>query len=189
VSIAPWAWRPQLLPGGDALLFTLGNRRGRPLIEYDEAQIVVQSLTSGERTTLVESASDARYLPSGHLVFAVSGSLFAIRFDPATRKIAEDRVPILGGVRRGNLLGLANFDVSDTGSLVYLPGPVDARAAPRLVSVSDRRGMTTTLKLPPATIRIRESHLMACVWPWLSMRVTTPTLPYTSWRRRVRFAG
>jgi serine/threonine-protein kinase len=142
---------PQLLPDGDTLLFTLfSSPRGR-VIDYDEAQVVTQSLTSGERSTLVEGASDGRYLRSGHLVFAVSGSLFAVGFDPAIHKVAGDRVPILAGVRRGSsLIGTAQFAVSDTGVLVYIPGPLDARAAPRVVSISDRGGATTMLKLPAA---------------------------------------
>jgi len=145
------AYAPQLLPDGDTLLFTLvSSPRGR-VVDYDEAQVVTQSLTSGERSTLVEGASDGRYVRSGHLVFAVSGSLFAVGFDPATHQVAGDRVPILAGVRRGSsLIGTAQFAVSDTGVLVYIPGPLDARAAPRVVSISDRGGSTMTLKLPPA---------------------------------------
>ena len=125
---------PQLLPDCDTLLFTLvSSPRGR-VVDYDDAQVVTQSLSSGERSTLVESASDGRYVRSGHLVFAVSGSLFAVRFDPATHTVAGDRVPILAGVRRGrSVIGTAQFAVSDTGVLVCIPGPLDARAAPRVV--------------------------------------------------------
>jgi Tol biopolymer transport system component len=145
------AYAPQLLPDGDTLLFTLvSSPRGR-VVDYDEAQVVTQSLTSGERSTVVEGASDGRYVRSGHLVFAVSGSLFAVGFDPATHRVAGDRVPVLAGVRRGSSsIGTAQFAVSDTGVLVYIPGPLDARTAPRVVSISERGGTTTTLKLPPA---------------------------------------
>jgi serine/threonine-protein kinase len=144
------AYGPQLLPGGESVLFTLVSApRGAPFSAGTDTQIVVQSLATRERLTLVEGASDARYLASGYLVFAVSGSLFAVRFDPVTRKTLGDRVPILPGVRRGNIIAATQFAISNTGSLVYLPGPVDARATPRVLSVSDRRGTTSTLKLPP----------------------------------------
>ena len=43
---------PQLLPGGQHVLFTLAT--GTAFDRWDDAQIVVQSLTSGERTTLVQ---------------------------------------------------------------------------------------------------------------------------------------
>ena len=34
------------------------------------AQIVVQSLETGVRKTLIEGGSDARYVPTGHIVYA-----------------------------------------------------------------------------------------------------------------------
>ena len=49
--------RPQLLNGGDALLFTVTNAIGGPG-RWDTAQIVVQSLKTGERKVVVPSGSD-----------------------------------------------------------------------------------------------------------------------------------
>jgi Tol biopolymer transport system component len=59
---------PRMLPGGQAVLFTLaaGTGAGR----WDGAHIVVHSLASGEQKTLIEGGSDARYLPTGHIVYA-----------------------------------------------------------------------------------------------------------------------
>src|SRR4029453_11211945 len=73
---------PQMLPDGDAVLFTLGRaspqQQGLAVAEWEKtAQIVVQSLTSGQRSVIVEGASVPRYLPTGHLVFAVGGVMFA----------------------------------------------------------------------------------------------------------------
>jgi hypothetical protein len=68
---------PQLLPGGRAILFTLVARYG----EWDTAQIVVQSLDTGKRDVVVERGADARYEPTGHLVYARDGTLFAVPFD------------------------------------------------------------------------------------------------------------
>ena len=59
---------PQLLPGGEAVLFTLAT--GTALERWDKATIVTQVLRTGERKTLVNGGSDARYLPTGHLVYA-----------------------------------------------------------------------------------------------------------------------
>ncbi len=145
------AWGPQLLPGGNAVLFTLASApRGIPFPQWDNARIVLQSLASGERKTVIEGASDARYLPSGHLVFAVSGSLFAVAFDPASATVISDRVPILAGVRRANAIGAAQFSVSTNGSLAYMPGPVNATFTRRSLILFDRSGTITRLKLPPA---------------------------------------
>jgi eukaryotic-like serine/threonine-protein kinase len=143
-------WGGQVLPGGDAVLYTLMKApRGVPFAEWGNAQVVVQSLTSGERKTLVEGGSDARYLASGHLVFAVSGSLFAMAFDPTAQATSGDRIPILSGVRRSSPHGAAHFSVSRNGTLVYVPGPANATAALRSLRISDRSGDTRRLKLDP----------------------------------------
>ena len=63
---------PQLLPGGQHLLFTLAT--GNAIDRWDKARVVVQSLTSGERKTLIEGGSDGRYVPTGHIVYALGGS-------------------------------------------------------------------------------------------------------------------
>ena len=82
-------------------------------------------------------------------MFAVSGSLFAVRFDAATRTTIGDRVPILAGVQRASIVGATQFSVSTSGSLVYVSGPTNAISDLRVLSVHDRSGKTTTLKLPP----------------------------------------
>src|SRR5688572_17441347 len=136
--------RPQILPGGDAVLFSLRSYRNPG---WDTAQIVVQSLISGERTTSIKNGTDARYLLSGHLVYAVAGSLFAARFDPATHMVVGPTVSILTGVRRS--FGTAMFAVSDTGSLVYVPGPPTSSSNLRTLVRSDRNGVSVPLKVPP----------------------------------------
>ena len=51
---------PQMLPGGDTVLFTLAT--GAAADRWDKAQIVTQSLRTGERKTLVDGGSDGRYV-------------------------------------------------------------------------------------------------------------------------------
>ena len=145
------AYGPQILPGGKFVLFTLatGTDAGR----WDAAHIVVQSLTSPERKTIIENGSDGRYLPSGHLVYAVSGSLFAATFDPLTHTVGR-AAPALSGVGRSDppeVSGTAKFSVSDTGSLVYVLGPADATASSRRLVLSDRTGLSIPLKVPPGS--------------------------------------
>src|SRR5262249_2135715 len=70
---------PQLLPGGDEVLFTVAGSTGED--GWDKAQIVVQSLKTGERKPLNIVGSDAWYLPTGHIVYALGGNLFAVAFD------------------------------------------------------------------------------------------------------------
>ena len=60
---------PQMLPGGDWVLFTV-RFSGQP---WDEGQIVVQSVTTSERVVLIDGGHDGRYLPTGHLVYTLNG--------------------------------------------------------------------------------------------------------------------
>ena len=48
---------------------------------WDNAQLVVHALKSGDRKVLVEGGADARYVSTGHVVYAVGGTLFAVPFD------------------------------------------------------------------------------------------------------------
>src|SRR5262249_37858395 len=70
------ATSPQLLDGGRAILFSLVTSTGRDL--WDKAQVVVQQLPSGERRTLVRAGGAARYVKTGHLVYSLAGTLFAV---------------------------------------------------------------------------------------------------------------
>src|SRR5215813_1215094 len=77
---------PQLLPDRDHVLFTVSAQTttgGVKTTFGDKAQIVAQSLKSGERKTLIEGGVDARYVPTGHLVYALGSTLLAVPFDAA----------------------------------------------------------------------------------------------------------
>ena len=138
---------PHLLPGGQHVLFTLAPGRDR----WDDAHIVVRSLTSGQETTVIDGGSDAHYLPSGHLVYALSGVLYARAFDVRRLEPTGASVQMLAGVRRppAGETGAAQFSVSNTGTLIYLPGPALASSALVEVALIDRNGKPERLKLPP----------------------------------------
>ena len=139
---------PQTLPGGKAVLFTLAPGTGTD--QWDKSQIVVQTLNSGERKPLIEAGSDARYLPTGHIVYAFGGTLFAVPFDPGRMQVTGGQVPVVEGVRRAfNATGTAQFSVSDTGSLIYVPGPVSPVGAQLMLALMDRKGTLNPLKVPP----------------------------------------
>ena len=129
------AQSPELLPGSDAVLFALG----RGGVNWDEAQIVAQSLETGERKVLVEGGADARYVATGHLVYALGESLFAVPFHPSRLEVTGGPVPVLEGVRRAVPgTGAAQFTLSRSGSLAYLPSDV-AREDPRTLVWVDRQ--------------------------------------------------
>ena len=136
---------PQMLPGGEAMLFTVA-KASDGIDRWERAQVVVQSLTSGTRKTLIEGGSDARYY-AGHLLYAFGGDVFAARFDLARLAVVGGRVPVLQGVRRSlsAISGMAHLDLSNTGTLVYIPGPSGTNITARRVVKADRAGVVTRL--------------------------------------------
>ena len=106
---------PQVLPGEKAVLFTLGDGS-----RWDDAQIVVHSLETGERKVLIEGGRDARYVPTGHLVYVLDGTLLAVPFDVDALEVMGGPIPMAEGVMTSVRFGAAHFSVSDTGALVYM---------------------------------------------------------------------
>jgi serine/threonine-protein kinase len=138
------AHSPHMLPGGQNVLFTLAPAPGA----WDRAQVVVHSVKSGERKTLVDGGSDARYVPTGHLVYALGGTLLALRFDVQKLQVTSGPVPIVEGVRRsGSTTAAAQFSISHTGSLIFVPGPASTGSSQRDLVLFDRRGNAEPLKL------------------------------------------
>jgi eukaryotic-like serine/threonine-protein kinase len=141
---------PQMLPDGDTLLFTLAKVSGDN--RWDEAQIVAYSLADGSRRVLIKGGSDARYLPTGHLLYAVAGTLYAVPFDAGRLAITGAAVPAVVGVGRSRLgqpSSATHLAVSETGTLVYVPGSVTPSTMFGLV-LGDGASDPIPLKVPPA---------------------------------------
>ena len=141
---------PQILPDGRTVLFTvahgeLGSERMGGAI-WRQSQIVVQSLDTGERRVLIGSGMDARYLTTGHLVYALAGDLLAVPFDLDQLEIGGGPVPLVEDVSRAIATGGANFDISRDGTLVYLPGTGYTR---RTLVWVDREGREESIAAEP----------------------------------------
>ena len=153
------AYGPQLLPDGNSVLFSITTATGAT--RWDTAQIVVQSLSTGRRTVVLRGGSDARYVPTGHMLYALDDNLFAVPFDLDRVEASGEPVPVLEGIQRtGNptVNGAAgNYGVSDGGTLVYIgPGTLPSflsgdRAGPsaRTLAWVDRAGREDPLPAPP----------------------------------------
>jgi Tol biopolymer transport system component len=134
---------PQMLPGGRAILFTLARRQ-----DWDTAQIVVQSLDTGRRHVVVQRGTDARYVPTGHLVYALGGTVLAVAFDVTTLAVTGGAVPLVEDVAQLNVT--AHFAISSEGALVYVPGNAVAGGPPKRTLVwVDRQGREDPIKAPP----------------------------------------
>ena len=141
---------PQLLPGGEWLLFTLSKTGSAN--SWNGADIVVQSLANGERRRLGSGGHDARYLPTGHITYVSQNDLFASTFDLETLKLGEERVPLVQGVETSSVLGGAAFyAVANNGTVVFVPrssGAALTRAQRSLVWV-DREGNVEPVRVRP----------------------------------------
>jgi serine/threonine-protein kinase len=148
---------PQILPGGNAIMFTAtkGTGAGR----WDAGEIVIQPLGSDERTVVWRGGHHARYVPTGHIVYVQGTTLFALPFDLGRLSVTGGQTPVLDGLP---LLGAipvasdtAQFSVSDTGSLIYLTGgapfvaTVGSGAPPRTLAWLDRKGAETAIRIRP----------------------------------------
>ena len=134
------------------MLYTLLDEGAFYDNRWDSARIVVQSIDGGEPKTLVEGGSDARYVPTGHIVYALRGTLLAVPFDLATLSVTGGSVPVIEGVRRSTaqVSGAALYAFSDSGSMVYVPGPVSEQET---VFIYDHQGVAQALPLPPGSYR------------------------------------
>jgi serine/threonine-protein kinase len=139
---------PELLPDGDTLLYALGTSRTPSPMFWDDTQIVAHSITSGQRKVLVPRGNSPTYLPTGHLLYALEGTLLAVPFDARRLEVTGGPVPVVEGVRRAATAGggQAYYSVSRNGTLVYVSGP--ARAGFEDVFLYDGRAIPQPLNLP-----------------------------------------
>ncbi len=136
---------PYALPGGKAVLFTVGTSDSPD--NYDESRIDAVVVATGERKTVMQGASMAQYLsPTRQLIFAKNGALHAIAFDEDKLECHGESAPVVQGVHGNVTTGAVSFAISTTGSLVYMPG-ASAQAERRLVWF-DRQGKVEAIDAP-----------------------------------------
>lgn len=145
---------PHILPDGNAVLFTAVYHKLYDT-DWNRARIYAQSLVTGERKLLLEGGTDARYLPTGHLIFAREGKLFAVRFDPKRLEVVGTETPVLEGVNHSVHTGSSeietgavHFAVSTTGVLAYAAGSVFPDVETSVAWV-DRLGHEELLEVEP----------------------------------------
>ena len=114
---------PEILPGGEAALFTIWPHRSNTFESYKRAHVAIFSLKTEKWQTLVEGGSNPRYAATGHIVYVRLGGFMAATFDIRQHKLTASPIPVLGDVVK-HQDGFANFDISSEGSLVYISGAV-----------------------------------------------------------------
>ena len=130
---------PEFLPSGEAVLFTIIPAAGG----LDNAQIAVLDLRSGTSKVLIRGGSHAHYVPTGHLVYGVSGTLRAVAFDLKRLEVGETPAAVLDGMVTSTL-GAAEVAVAANGTLAYVAGGTHSGGRQTVVSV-DRQGRPSSL--------------------------------------------
>jgi eukaryotic-like serine/threonine-protein kinase len=131
--------QPQVLPGGKSVLYQTGLGSNQI--------IMVDSPGSAEPTKLFPGIS-ARYIPTGHIVYAVGNSLFVVPFDADKCEVTGDPVPMIEGVFRSENSYLSQYAVSDSGTLVYIPGTGSSADAARTLVWVERNGREEQIPAP-----------------------------------------
>jgi serine/threonine-protein kinase len=143
------AYSPQII-GGRFLLFSLLRAPSSANLprttDFDNSQIVLQSLNSGVRKVIFRGGRYAQYLPTGHLVYGARSALMAIPLDPNSGDIQGGPAAVLDGV------GIAPFSFSANGTLLYIPDSSMAGSGNpmlRMITLGDRTGKVENLPLSP----------------------------------------
>jgi serine/threonine-protein kinase len=183
---------PQFLPGSTAVLFTAESSTGR----MSRSRIEVVDLATGRRKIVVEGGSFGRYAPTGHVLYARGGRLYAAPFDLRRLFVTGPAVEIADDLRMSVAgTGVAQFAFSQRGLLAYispLPRPgrrslvwVDRQGHVRPV-VPERKTYSEEARLSPDGARIvvpvkGDDPEDADLWEY--------DLPRASWRRLTADGG
>ena len=136
---------PQALPGGSHVLFTITPETGG----VDASEIAALDLRDPKAAPkiLLKGGSQAKYLPSGHLVYVAGGTLRGVPFDLERLETTGPSVPLQPQVITLSS-GTAEFDVSPDGTLVYATGGAGT-TPPRTLVWIDRQGKEQEIGAPP----------------------------------------
>jgi Tol biopolymer transport system component/predicted Ser/Thr protein kinase len=139
---------PQILPGGEAVLFTSTTVIGA----YDDGSIEVLSLKTGQWKIVQRGGYFGRYLATsnraGQLVYVHQGTLLGVPFDLDRLEVRSTPAPLLEDVAGDPSYAGGQFDVSRNGTFVYLGGKSLAAAGWPLTWL-DSTGKTEPLLASP----------------------------------------
>jgi serine/threonine-protein kinase len=128
-------WWPQILPDGDHVIFTAYRT------PMDRATIEVVSIATGQRKVLFTGGVFGFYVPSGHLVYAAGEAIRAVPFDLKRLTVTGTARPVVDSVAMNPTDGAAAFDVSENGTLAYMP--VSSYVTESDLVLVDRHGKET----------------------------------------------
>src|SRR5262249_42561888 len=126
--------RPQFLPGGKRLLFTVNGKDG--------AKFAVTEIGKGTYTVIGRGGFNGKYVPTGHLIFVRDLTLFAVPFDLSRMTVTGSEAPMVENISALGPAGTADYAVSDTGTLFYFVG---SNIQGTTLAWADRAGTTKVM--------------------------------------------
>jgi Tol biopolymer transport system component len=125
---------PVVLPGGRAVMYGLVENGPN-----GAERVAVFDLDSRRQKIIIENGQNAFYSPTGHVVFARGTTIMAAPFDASELAVTGEPVAMIENVRHPNALTAADFALSASGTLIYVPGSGETTARSAVVWV-DRGG-------------------------------------------------
>ena len=148
---------PDVLPGMTHLLYTEAE-----LGETDSGNVFLYDLSSFETSLLLYNAYNARFSPSGHIIFVRDAALWAVPFDLESMSLLGDPELVVDKIHSQGQVGAAVYSFSQKGHLFYLKGS-DANVNSTGMNLSwvERDGSIRPIDLPKqgriAAIRLSPS--------------------------------
>jgi eukaryotic-like serine/threonine-protein kinase len=142
----PNAVLPHFLPGARSLVFTEDLEAGG-----FGTRVAWLAVDSRKPETLMQDAADARYVPTGYLVFGREGVLLAVPFDASKHEVTgrpftvlPDVMQAINGGGPSVFTGATQVAFSPRGQLAWITGGIDPDTR-REVFELDRQGRATPL--------------------------------------------
>ncbi len=107
--------RPELLPGGDVVLYTVSSRGGRQ-------RIAARRLKGGDAVTVVDGGFGARYLAPGYLLYGQADHLMAVAFNPSTLRTSGVPIQIEASAFTKPAEAVSNVSTAANGRAVFILG-------------------------------------------------------------------
>ncbi|MBI3189324.1 MAG: serine/threonine-protein kinase [Ignavibacteriales bacterium] len=132
---------PQVLPDGKTIIYTI---KLNSIATFDEALIAAERIGTKEKKILVRGGSNARYLPTGHLIYLRGGSFFAVAFDAEKLEVQGPPIQMFDGGWLNPFSGDGTFAFTNSGVFVYVP-LVSSSFDVNTIAWMDRQGKLTTV--------------------------------------------
>jgi serine/threonine-protein kinase len=121
---------PQILPGGEAVLFSASPVAG----DYNNASIKVLTVKTGQIKVVARGGYFGRYIPlsdkDGELIYVNQGTLFGVPFNLQRLEPTGTVTPLLEDLASDTATGGGQFDFSRNGTFIYLNGKSAAQSWP-----------------------------------------------------------